>query len=88
MEPKSDENQRSVKMSKLQALQCKIIVFRVPGPLKMNKKSMKKQVSKKRVKKTSFFALGWALWRTWASKGPKMMDFRSPLGTLKTIKNH
>ena len=88
MEPKSDKNQRSVKMSKLQALQCKIIIFRVPGPLKMNKKSMKKQVSKKCVKKPSFFAFGWALWRTRASKGLKMMDFRSPLGTLKMIKNH
>ena len=88
MEPESDKNQRSVNMSKLQPLQCKTIVFRVPGHLKMNKKIDEKTVSKKRVKKTSFFALGWALWRTFASKDPKMVYFRSPLGTLKTIKNH
>ena len=61
---------------------------RIRSPRKMNNTSIKKQISKNIVEKTFFLTLGWALWRTLASKDPKMMYFRSPLGTLKTIKNH
>ena len=57
MEPESDKNQRSVNMSKLQPLQCKIIVFRVPGTLKMNKKIDEKTGFLKVCQKTVFFRI-------------------------------